>query len=332
MDIQRLLRRYRTDWRELEELLAAFSKASGRIESGQIRRLTYLYKKASSHLALIQTRHPHDELTGYLNRLVSEAHHTLYQEKHRSARQLSAFFRSYLIGMLSRRRLFIAAAALLFVLGALSGFAAVLANPDNLYAVLPQQIAGHVDPSRTGEGLADAPHALVSTQIMTNNIRVAVLAFVSGITFGIWTVYLLAFNGILVGALAAVYWKAGESYLFWAYILPHGVIELTAIFIAGGAGLYMGYRMFVPGPYPWKLQLLQSAKESVQLLLSTVPLFIVAGIIEGYITPSSLSLETKYAVAILTLLVLAAYCVYGSIHMKRTAVTANPAISAPGND
>lgn len=331
MDIQRLLRRYRTDWKELEELLGVFSKTPGRIESAHIRRLTRLYKKTSSHLSLIQTRYPQDELTGYLNRLVTEAHHTLYREKHRSAKQLSGFFRSYLFGMLSRRRSFIGAAALLFALGALSGFAAVLTDPGNLYAVLPQQIAGHVDPARTGKGLEAAPHAIISTQIMTNNIRVAVLAFVSGITFGIWTVYLLAFNGLLVGALAAVYWKAGESYLFWAYILPHGVIELTAIFIAGGAGLYMGYRMFVPGSRPWKLQLLQSAKESVQLLLCTVPLFVAAGIIEGYITPSALSLEAKYAVAVLTLLVLAAYCLYGSMQAKRS-VKANPSISAPNSD
>lgn len=333
MDIQRLLRRYRADWKELEELLDSFSRRPGHVDSGHIRRLTHLYKKASSHLALLQTRHPRDELTAYLNRLVTEAHHVLYQEKHRSARQLSLFFRSYLIGMLRRRSRFIAAAALLFAVGAVSGFAAVLADPYNLYAVLPGQIAGSVDPSRTGEGVAHLPHAILSTEIMTNNIRVAVLAFVSGITFGIWTVYLLAFNGLLVGALAAVYWQAGESYLFWAYILPHGVIELTAIFIAGGAGLYMGYRMFVPGPYPWRLQLLHSAKESVQLLLCTIPLFVVAGVIEGYITPSSLSLEAKYAVAALTLLVLAAYAVYGSLKQRRSTAgaTGHPGTSAPDN-
>jgi uncharacterized membrane protein SpoIIM required for sporulation len=152
---------------------------------------------------------------------------------------------------------------------------------------------------------------------MSNNIKVAVLAFVGGITFGVATVYFMIFNGLLLGALAAVYWQAGKSYEFWAYILPHGVIELTAIFIAGGAGLYMGYRMFVPGQYPWGLQLIRTAKESVQLLMGTIPLFVIAGIIEGFITPSSLSLTTKYAVAIGTLALLTGYYIYGRLRQQR---------------
>jgi uncharacterized membrane protein SpoIIM required for sporulation len=147
---------------------------------------------------------------------------------------------------------------------------------------------------------------------MTNNIRVAVLAFVSGITLGLGTIYLLVTNGLLIGALAAVFVQSGKSYIFWAYILPHGIIELTAIFIAGGAGLYMGYRIFVPGPYSRKHRFLESAKESAQLMLGTIPLFVIAGIIEGYITPSAISLEAKYLVASATLLLFAVYYVYGA--------------------
>jgi uncharacterized membrane protein SpoIIM required for sporulation len=106
--------------------------------------------------------------------------------------------------------------------------------------------------------------------------------------------------------------QSGKSYVFWAYILPHGIIELAAIFIAGGAGLYMGYRIFVPGPFSRKYRFLESAKESAQLLLGTIPLFVIAGIIEGYITPSTFSLEAKYIVAGATLLLFAVYYTYGS--------------------
>jgi len=311
MEVQSLLKRHRAEWKELEELLEVFARRTGSVTSAQIRRLTYLYKSSSSHLSLMQTEAPGDELTVYLNELVNRAHHILFQEQHRSGRQLTVFFRDYFISLILKRQWFITSAALLFLFGAGSGFLSVLADSSHIYDLLPQQIAGYVDPAQTGKGLEGAPHSIISAQIMTNNIRVAVLAFVSGITFGIWTVYLLAFNGLLVGALAAVYWKAGETYLFWAYILPHGIIELAAIFIAGGAGLFMGYRMFVPGPYPWKLQLLRSAKESVQLLMGTIPLFVVAGIIEGYITPSGLSLDAKYAFAAVTLLILICYYAYG---------------------
>ncbi|MDY0408887.1 stage II sporulation protein M [Paracerasibacillus soli] len=81
---------------------------------------------------------------------------------------------------------------------------------------------------------------------MTNNIQVAFLAFAGGITFGILTVYVLMINGIMVGGLAAFFWHYSKTYVFWAYIVPHGIIELTAIFIAGGAGLLMGYKLLVP--------------------------------------------------------------------------------------
>src|SRR5699024_2311035 len=117
------------------------------------------------------------------------------------------------------------------------------------------------------------------------------LAFAGGITFGLLTVYVLIYNGLLIGALAAVFWNDGKSYVFWAFILPHGVIELIAIFVAGGAGLLMGYILFVPGPYSRVSHLKTEAKRSVLLMLGTVPIFIIAGIIEGFITPASFSLE-----------------------------------------
>jgi uncharacterized membrane protein SpoIIM required for sporulation len=168
-------------------------------------------------------------------------------------------------------------------------------------------MANNFDPEQLGanEGHVDAP--LMSASIMTNNIQVAFLAFAGGITFGLLTVYVLIYNGIIVGAIAALFWHYDKTYEFWAYIVPHGMIELTAIFIAGGAGLLMGYRLFVPGPYSRAYQLKENAKRSVQLLLGTIPLFIIAGVIEGFITPAAISFEAKYFVAALTVVGLLLY-------------------------
>jgi uncharacterized membrane protein SpoIIM required for sporulation len=188
--------------------------------------------------------------------------------------------------MLRARERFIGVSALLVLIGFLSGFIAVWDDPLRLPAIVPPEYAS-VDPKAITEDRGPLQAPIVSASIMTNNIRVAVLAFACGITLGIGTVYLLVYNGILIGALAALYHRAGEGYAFWAYILPHGVIELTAIFIAGGAGLYMGYVILVPGPFTRKFRFVTAAKESVQMMLGTIPLFVAAGIIEGYITPKS---------------------------------------------
>ncbi len=161
----------------------------------------------------------------------------------------------------------------------------------------------------------------MSATIMTNNIKVAFFAFAGGITFGLITVYMLVYNGIIIGAMAALFWHYGKTYEFWAYIVPHGMIELTAIFIAGGAGLLMGYKLFVPGRFTRGFQLKYQAKRSVQLLLGTIPLFVIAGIIEGFITPASLSLETKYSVAFITVIGLILYITIGKLLLTKTKLS-----------
>lgn len=311
MDLGAFTRQHKPLWTELEQLLIRFGKKKNRIAADDLDRLTALYKSASSHLATMHTHLPHEETTRYLNHLVSRAHHMMYQESNKSSAQLRHFFGSYLIGLIRQRSGFILLAFALFVIGGLSGYIAVWQNPSNAYAVLPGGLADSVDPTKTELPRGDIHSPVVSTEIMTNNIRVAVLAFVSGITLGIGTIYLMLYNGLIVGALAAVFMHSGKSYVFWAYILPHGVIELAAIFIAGGAGFYMAYRMIVPTRYSRKYEFLQAAKQSAQLLIGTIPLFIIAGVIEGYITPSLLSLEAKYAIAGTTLLLLGCYYAYG---------------------
>ena len=212
-------------------MLEHFQKRPRSIGAVEIDRLTLLYKKASAHLAYIRTYHPNDEVTRYLNQLVARAHNIAYQQQSSSLGQLSRFFWVHLFSLVHKRIWFIGLAGLLFAIGGISGFAAVMVDPLNLYYVLPEGMAAQIDPSRLGEGHDAINSPLMSTAIMLNNIKVAFLAFISGITLGVFPVYLLLFNGLLVGALASVYSQADSSYAFWAYILPHGVIELTAIFI-----------------------------------------------------------------------------------------------------
>jgi uncharacterized membrane protein SpoIIM required for sporulation len=315
MDLQAFIRLHKHAWIELEQLTERFEKKSRRISGDDIDRLTHLYKSASSDYAMLNTHYPEDDVTSYVHRIVSKAHNVMYKEQHKSAYQLHHFFLHHFPALIEKRRWFILFAFLLFAIGGVSGFISVASDPLNAHFILPPEYT-EVEPHSIGEGHETLNNALFSAGIMTNNIQVALIAFLGGITFGLWTGYILLFNGLVVGALAALYWLEGMSYPFWAYILPHGVLELAVIFIAGGAGLYMGYKIMVPGPYPRKFQLARSAKESVQLLLGTVPLFVIAGIIEGYITPSALSLEMKYAFSILSLLLIGLYYAYARVPRK----------------
>ncbi|GIO26720.1 stage II sporulation protein M [Ornithinibacillus bavariensis] len=320
MDIRQFIKLHREEWKQLEQYIAIISKRK-QITRESLKEFDQLYQKAAQHLSYSQTYFPNEDVTAYINDLVGKSHNLLYKDQVTSGKQIREFFTRKFVGLLLEQWKFIVAAFLLFTLGGLAGFLAVLDDPLHLYAVLPTDISQGIDPDRLGEGHDSIDSSIMSAEIMTNNIQVAILAFASGITFGILTVYLMIYNGLLVGALAGVFWHSGMSYEFWAYIVPHGMIELTAIFIAGGAGLLMGYKLFAPGKYTRAYQLKLHGKRSVQLFLGTVPLFIIAGIIEGFITPSSISLEAKYAVACITVIGLVAYMIIGRMLLARKNAT-----------
>ena len=323
MNVKQFVKQHRENWKQLETLSAALQKRRSTITGEDIIQFHQLYQKASQNLSYSQTYFPEEEVTHYLNAIVSKSHNLLYKNQMTSMMQIRHFFGTKFVGLLLEQWKLIIAAMLLFFVGGAGSFISVAGDPLHIYSILPADIAQGVDPEKLGSSDGAVDSSLMSASIMTNNIQVAILAFAGGVTFGILTVYLLIYNGIIIGALAALFWHHGKTYDFWAYIVPHGMIELTAIFIAGGAGLLMGYKLFVPGNLSRGYQLKVQAKRSVLLLLGTIPLFVIAGIIEGFITPAAISLEAKYFVAFVTVIGLILYMIAGGLSHRKGTSTAN---------
>ncbi|QAS53045.1 stage II sporulation protein M [Halobacillus litoralis] len=323
MNYRSFVQRHRKDWKRLEELIQLLHKNQTRLAAKHVDEFQRIYQKVTQHLSYSQTYFPEEETTGYLNDLVAKAHNIFYQERSSNWKQLKQLFGGTFIFLLSEQWKFVLISMLLFCGGGLAAYLSVLQDPMNIYAILPEAMAQSIDPERIGsqDGAVNSP--IMSAEIMTNNMQVAFLAFAGGITFGLLTVYLLIYNGIIVGSIAALFMHHGKTYDFWAYIVPHGIIELTAIFIAGGAGLLMGYKLWVPGERTRAYQLKTYAYRSVLLLLGTLPLFIIAGIVEGFITPADISLEAKYGFAVITVIGLAAYIIVGKRYANQP-----PAIAA----
>ncbi|UOQ45033.1 stage II sporulation protein M [Halobacillus salinarum] len=326
MNYQQFIKSHRQDWKRLEEILHKLDKNTKRLSPHEVEEFQMLYQKAAQHLAYTQTYFPEEDVADYLNDLAAKAHNLFYKDQISSLSQIKAFFGSRFIQLLTEQWKFVIAAMLLFLIGAVGAFLSVWGDPLHFYAVLPESMANAIDPDRLGEGHDQVNSPVMSASIMTNNIQVALLAFAGGVTFGLLSVYLLLYNGIIIGAVAAFFLHYGKFYEFWAYIVPHGIIELTAIFIAGGAGLMMGYKLFVPGETSRIYQLKSQAFRSVQLLLGTLPLFVIAGIIEGFITPSPLPLSGKYAFSIVTLLGLAVYVGVGKRMYRKKRKLNQPAV------
>ncbi|GGM30294.1 hypothetical protein GCM10011351_15520 [Paraliobacillus quinghaiensis] len=324
MQLRQFIQQYRKDWKELDQLTSTLQKRKKNLTSTTIDNFDQLYQKVAQNLSYSQTYFPNEDVTEHLNEIVSKAHNVLYQEQQSSWKQIRYFFSTKFIGLLLEQWKAIVFAMILLLLGGLASFLSVIDNPLHINRILPAEMVQSIADPGELENVSDSVNtSLMSAQIMTNNIKVAFLAFAGGITFGILTLYILVYNGILIGALAGLFWTSGNSYVFWAYIVPHGIIELLAIFIAGGAGLLMGYKLFVPGNLSRLYQLKVQAVRSVQLLLGTIPLFILAGIIEGFITPADLSLEIKYAFATLTFVGFILYMLVGNYFLKKQNAKAN---------
>jgi uncharacterized membrane protein SpoIIM required for sporulation len=142
---------------------------------------------------------------------------------------------------------------------------------------------------------------------MTNNIQVMFYAFAFGALVGIGTLYIMAFNGASIGAVLALTYRAGFGHELVAFMAGHGVIELTCIFIAGGAGLLVGGAILMPGDLSRFDALRLRGREAIQLIVGCIPLLVLAGTIEGFISPAPISPTIKFSIAILTGLALYTY-------------------------
>jgi uncharacterized membrane protein SpoIIM required for sporulation len=208
---------------------------------------------------------------------------------------------------------FILVAILLSVIGAWIAYALVHSDQRYVSLFLPEQFkdsfeawkkgfADHGDIS-PGEGIE------FSSMLMTNNTKVGIIAFATGITL-IIPIGLLMSNGATMGALIAVVQPTGYLTSMWAGILPHGVCELSAIFICGAAGMMIGWALIAPGPYTRKDALVVAGRDACKMMVGTVPLFIIAGIIEGNVSHSSIPHWLKFSLAGFQFAVLIFY-IYG---------------------
>jgi uncharacterized membrane protein SpoIIM required for sporulation len=314
MDLRGFIEERKPAWRRLEELIVKADRSRFKLSAAEAQELGALYRRASADLSRAQARTANAELLRYLNDLIARAYGLIYSGRKFRWHDVWDFFARGFPAIFRDRWRAIALAGGIMALGFAFGFAAAQLDEDARHFLIPDQvrevteqldkaIAQHQTRS-LGVGLS----GVTSSFIMTNNIRVCFFAFALGITFGFGTALVLFHNGVLVGVLAAYFHRAGYAVHFWSLILPHGVTELLAIFIAGGAGLVVGNALLSPGNLSRRQNLKKQGAAAVRLVVGTIPLLIVAGLIEGYVTPQGyIPNPLKLGFAALTAVALAAY-------------------------
>jgi uncharacterized membrane protein SpoIIM required for sporulation len=295
-----------TTWEKLETYSEIINKKGIKsLSSQEIKDFLKVFRLSSHHLAYAKTYYPETSVIDYLNSLVAAAHSNVYAVKKVSPDVLVRYIAYEFPKLLRKYKWFILSSFGFFAVGFIISLLLVLSNEGNFKMFLPQTLAEGIKSGKSGGGEWNYP--LMSSYIMVNNITISLKAFVMGITLGIGTVYVLFFNGTMVGALTGMVYLHGKPINYWSLILPHGVIELTAIFISGGAGLIIAKNMLVPGEYSRKDALINGTKKAVSLVTGVVLMLIIAGIIEGFFTPLKTSETIKLSFAAITAIILGVY-------------------------
>ena len=292
------LEKRQTHWKRLEHLLDQVQKEGLRsLTRSELQELGLLYRQAAADLSALREDSTGKSYARFLNLLLSRAHNIIYSGEKSSALGIVHFY-SYTWPQIFRQNLrLIAISFLLFVVGGLAGMLLALTHPDYMRMFLGPRMMETIDRHKmwTESVVSVAPAA--SSSIMTNNITVSFITFAWGITAGIGTVFSLVFNGVMIGVVGTACWLNDMSLSLWSFVAPHGVLELPAIFIAGGAGLRIAQGMLFPGLLSRRDSLAKAGGEAVRLLMGTVPILIIAGSIEGFISPSALPWQWKFTLA-----------------------------------
>ena len=297
------------NWGRLGALLAEAEQRGLRaLPAEDLRSLGVLYRQIAADLSAVRAEgEAHRALAGYLNQLLQRAHTVLYRG---SAGRLNgrAILRFLLVEYprLFRRMLpYVAAALLLFTGGALLGAVCTSVRPAFARASLGPRMMDTIEHHKmwTESILSAKPQA--SSAILTNNISVCFLTFAGGITFGLGTLLLLWNNGWQMGVVSAACAQHGLGLSLAGFVASHGALELPSIFIAGGAGLRLAAGLLFPGFLARKQALANAGADAVRLVGGTVPLLVIAGLLEGFLSPTHAPVALKFAVcaALLSLLV-----------------------------
>jgi len=294
VDIDRFITDNQASWARLEQLTA--QAGSARFGPAEVDEMVQLYQRASTHLSHARTQRADPGLVNRLTRLVADARGVLYGTRSRSLAGFARFFTtSFPAAVWHARRFVLVSAALLFVPALLMG--SWLAHSDAaLEASAPDALREAYVEQDFEAYYSSAPASQFATEVTVNNIQVGFLAFALGILLCVPTALVLAQNGANVGFAAGLFTAVGEQPKFYGLILPHGMLELSAIVVAGAAGLAVGWAIIDPGDRPRTEALAEQGRRSAVIALGLAMAFIVAGTIEGFVTPSGLPTSLRIAI------------------------------------
>ncbi len=308
--MNRFLEEKKDNWQRLEDLLTILSGSSLRsLSRVEVREFGELYRRAAADLAIARAETRDSKLINYLNSLVIRAHGKIYRAESNGFGLVWKFFAQDFPAAFRSARVFILVAFLVFTVSAsISGWLSY-SNPEFAVLIGVEEAAGDARSNNMWWLSLNDANQVGASQILTNNIRVAFLAFAWGALLGIGSFYILMMNGVSIGGVVGACYRGNADFAnqLMTFMVGHGVIELSTIFMAGGAGMMIGYAFIDPGDLTRAQALKKKGMEAAKIVFGCACLLVVAGIIEGFLSPSGLPAPFKIATGIFTGVVMYSY-------------------------
>ena len=292
MDLDAYVAAHRSQWVRLEELVG-----QRRLTGGEADELLDLYQRVSTHLSVVRSASPDPSLVAHLSSVLARARVAAAGTRTGSWSAVLAFFTTtFPAGLYRLRRWWVATAlanlALAFAVGAYA-----YTHPRVWTSVMsPEEIESFVG-TDFEQYYSEYSHLDFTGLVWTNNAWVSAQVIALGI-LGLPVLYILAANVVNVGVAGALMAYHGRTGLFFGLILPHGLLELTAIFVAGAVGLRIFWSWVSPGPVPRLQSLATEARSAVGVALGLVAVLFISGVIEGFVTPSGLPTWARIAIGL----------------------------------
>ena len=313
MPSDRFISQRKNAWQRLEDLLKLLDHASlRRLGREEVRELGRIYRRTASDLAIARAESRDPRLVNYLNSLVIRAHGRIYRAESHGWKRILEFFTRDLPQTFRRTWRYTLLSFSVFAIFSVFGFVGTRYDPEfsELVGVDPTFREMNIETQTRWWESLNGQNQVGASAIMTNNIQVTIYTFAFGALFGLGTLFYLAYNGANIASVLALTYRAGFGNDLLTFMVGHGVIELSCIFISGGAGLLIGSAMIMPGNLTRADALKTRGMEAVRLMIGVAVLLVVAGTIEGFISPAAIDPRIKYTIAALTGVTMYSYLLF----------------------
>ncbi len=292
VNLEKFVQKEESYWDELSTLLAKLQQQTASSNFFELQRLLYLYDRVSADYTKVANYSNSQELIDYLENLTVSAYSFIHNnQKQRVKMHLVKWLFVEFPKVFRQNLRYVVIATTVFMLGGLFGAFALNSNEEAKNAILPQQFANHLNNPqervKREESNKTAYNAERNSQfavhLMTNNIKVSILALALGITFGIGTLIVMFYNGVILGLIVCDYLNASQGAFLSGWLLPHGIIEIPAILFAGATGLMIGHCL-IKSKGSIKLALRKKRQDIGLFMLAIVVMLLWAGVIEAFMS------------------------------------------------